>query len=77
VHFDAAALSADESRLAEDLEVLRERRLRDRLFAEVEKGGAVPGTLLGDDADVDGDAHGIGKRMQDRFDRNIFDRGVK
>src|SRR6185312_10524807 len=73
LHLDAAALAADKPGLAQRLEVLGEGRFGDRLFADVEEVRAVHGTLRAGDIGVDRRAHRIRERIENAFDRDVFD----
>ena len=77
LHFDTAALTADQAGVTQRGEMLRERRLRD---IPVDDGQEVRATLrrfrVGDLRE-DRDSHRIGERVKNRFNRHVLDRGME
>ena len=76
-HFHSNTLSPDQPCFPEGLEVLREGRLRNFLFAHCQKVRTGLGTNRPDDISIDGCAYRIGERMKNSLDRNIFQRRMK
>jgi hypothetical protein len=74
-HLDASAFTSDQSGFAQKFEVLREGRFGNLPIAYRQKGGAVLVAAL-HNVGEDGRAHGIGERMENRPDRNLFSGGM-
>ncbi len=73
MHFDAAAFAADQTGLAERLEMLGERGFGDGFLGDVQEVRAIARTVRARDVSEDRHAHGIGERVEDAFDRDVFD----
>ena len=67
------ALAANQAGLAEDLEVLRERGLWNRLIAHDQEVRTVLRAHLGRDVDEHRHPHRIGQGMQNSLYRNVLD----
>jgi hypothetical protein len=71
-HFHTPTFAANQSRLSENLEVLRERRFWDVHVADGQKVGATPRALGPDNLREDGHPYRIAQRMKNPFDRDVF-----
>jgi len=75
--FDTEAFAANQARLAQRFEMLRECRFRDALLAYGEEIRTILRAFRADEAGVDGDADGIGESVENGLDRNVFNRRMK
>ena len=77
VHLDATPFSADQTGLAQRAEVLRKSGSRNRLLADLQEIRTVLRTGGPGDVGKNGDPHRIGERVQDSFDRHVFERRME
>lgn len=56
---------------------MRQGRLRDGPFADVQKVGTIEGAIGGGDIREDGDPHRIGEGVEYALDGDVFNRGMK
>jgi hypothetical protein len=73
LHFDTAAFPADQARLSQGFEVLRESRFGYWPFAYIYEVGTVLRTLGACDIGEYRNAHWIRKRVKNPFHGNVFD----
>lgn len=71
-HLDSMALAANQASFAKNAHMLRQGGLRDRLVEQTHQMGAVAWAILIHGFDEQRHAHGFGERMQDHFERNVF-----
>lgn len=64
MHLHAMTFAPNQSGLAKDLEMLRERRLRNRFIADCQEGRATLRALLAENIGVHGHSYRIGQRVQ-------------
>lgn len=77
MHLNALALTPNQASLSKSLEMVRQRRLRNTLFADLQKVRADMGTLRTCQLRKNRHTYWIGESMQDGFDGDIFDRGME
>jgi len=77
MHFNALALTPNQASLSKSLEMLRQRRLWNALFADLQKGRADVGALRTCQFRKNRHSHWIGESMQNGFDGDIFDRRME
>lgn len=77
VHLYTVALAPNQAGLAKDLEVLRERGLRDRLIAYRQEIRAVLRALLRDNVSIHGHPYGVGQCVEDSLHRNVLNRRME
>ena len=77
VHCHSASFGANQTGFAQGLKMVRQGRLRNFLFRDVQEGRAVIGTARVGQIAKDGDPYRIGQGMEDAFDSHVFDGGMK
>jgi hypothetical protein len=77
VHFHPASFGANQAGLAQGLKMMRQGRLGNFLFRDVQESRTVMGAVRGGQVGKDGDAYRIGQGMEDTFDGHVFDGGMK
>ena len=77
LHFNTNSFAPYQACFSEHLEVLREGRFRNCFFTDHPKVRTILRALRANDVGVDSHTYRVGERMEDRFDRNVFDRRMK
>jgi hypothetical protein len=77
VHFHAASFGANQTGFAQGLKMMRQGRLGDFLFRDVQESRTIVSAVRGGQIGKDGDTYRIGQGMEDSFDGHVFDGGMK
>lgn len=77
VHFHSTSFGANQTGFAQSLKMMRQGRLGNFLFGDVQESRAVIGTARVGQIAKDGDTDRIGQGMEDTFDGDVLDGGMK
>ena len=77
MHLNAAPFPPDQAGLSQSLKMMREGRLGNVLFADLQKVGAIAGKIRTGNIGIDSHADRIGEGVKNTFYGNVFDRWMK